>query len=351
MQTQAARDMVDNFNEGSVDNRTDVNTKTIFYEDYKETSNQANKSKGMYNNIKISSDTIDYTNGPGWESLSRLKDDSDVVHTGAYVLKDVRIPRINDASSVNEEGEEEKDGGDSYIKGGYNTKELWDSYLEANKSNTELKESLYRVSSKMEQSAGKYNKSNPSSSMDESFGYLWYTESTFHYFYDVIKDTFDSGITVGTVAGELQGVYTDNRETIMHYSDTGKIRDFLDMQELFTNTIPYIYKVQMLTGGNNGKQGLLGDSKIESYALYEGMNKSWLFRSNWVTKMMTSEILSKESRVTDAEGNVHSVSNPMDPSTYPDNRPMIFSEAQMHALGLDEPDLNIVELKIQQTKR
>ena len=346
VQTQAARDMVDNFNEGSVDNRTDVNTKTIFYEDYNETSNQANKSKGMYNNIKISSDTMDYTNGPGWESLSRLKDDSDVVHTGAYILKDVVIPRINDVSSVTEEGEEEKDEGDSYIEGGYNTKELWDSYLEANKSNTELKESLYRVSSKMEQSAGKYNKSNPSSSMDESFGYLWYTESTFHYFYDVIKDTFDSGITVGTVAGELQGIYTDNRETIMHYSDTGKIRDFLDMQELFTNTIPYIYKVQMLTGGNNGKQGLLGDSKIESYALYEGMNKSWLFRSNWVTKMMTSEILSKESRVTDAEGNVHYVSNPMDPSTYPDNRPMIFSEAQMHALGLDELDLNIVELKI-----
>ncbi len=76
------------------------------------------------------------------------------------------------------------------------------------------------------------------------------------------------------------------------------------------------------------------------------MNKSWLFRSNWATKLMTSEVLSKEARVTDAEGNVHVVKDPMDPSTYPEQRPMVFSEAQMYATGLNELDLNSTELRI-----
>ena len=39
----------------------------------------------------------------------------------------------------------------------------------------------------------------------------------------------------------------------MHYKDTGKIRDFLDMEELFTNVIPYLYQVQILAGGFDGK--------------------------------------------------------------------------------------------------
>lgn len=355
VQTQAAKDIVDNFNEAAVDNRLDINTKTIFYEDYQETSNNANKGKGMYNNLRISSETEDLTSGPGWESLSRLKEDSEVAHAGAYILKDVRIPKMEVNNFSDDENINDIDINDANNDANdrnqynYNTKELkelWDNYLEVNRTNTELKEALYNISSKIEKSAGLYDSVNPSSTMNETFGYLWYTESPFHYFYDVIKDTFDYGITIGTVAGELQGVYIGNRETIMHYRDTGKVRDFLDMQELFTNTIPYLYKVQILAGGNRGNDGLLGDSKIESYHLYEGMNKSWLFRSNWVTKLVTSEILTQECKVTDADGKVHVISNPMDPFTYPENRPMIFSEAQMYALGLDELDLNTVELKI-----
>ncbi len=330
--TAAARDMASSIDaRDGISNQTDFGSKAILYRDYIDTSNDAARAKGIYNNLAISNEDTNYSDKPGWESLSRLKDDSQVVHSGSYILKKLEVPSITyDYSDWNK----------------YKYKDTWKKYAQDNIENTNIKSSLLEICSEMECGAGRYSSREPSRTIQDFYGYLWFTESPFHYFYQVIKDTFEPGITVGTVAGELQGVYEDNRETIMHYKDTGKVRDFLDMQELFTNTIPYMYKVQLLSGGYDGKSGLLEGEQIKDYVLYDSMGKSWLFRSNWVTKLMNSDSLCKKSIVTDRNNNKYNILNPMDPSTYPDERPMIFSEAQMYAQGLTELDLSIPELKI-----
>ena len=38
----------------------------------------------------------------------------------------------------------------------------------------------------------------------------------------------------------------------MYYEDTGKVRDILDLEEMFSNMIPYLYQVQKIACGNDG---------------------------------------------------------------------------------------------------
>ena len=204
----------------------------------------------------------------------------------------------------------------------------------------------------MEMVAGKYDYSNPDSVVPD-YGFLWNTENPMHYMYETIKDTFESGITLGTLAGELQGEYVKSkltgeevRKSFMHYADTGKIKDILDLEEMFTNMIPYMYSMQVLAGGIDGTSGALENEKIEFYTIYKNNNKSWLFRSNWVTKLMESYELTQKTTVKLPNGNTIDIENPMLPSNYPVERPMIFSEAQMYALGLNESELTLPELKI-----
>jgi hypothetical protein len=101
----------------------------------------------------------------------------------------------------------------------------------------------------------------------------------------------------------------------------------------------------LTTGGTDGESGLLGDSKISSYDLYKDNNKSWMYRSNWVVKIMENSMYTKPTTVKDSNGTTYEVLNPAMPDTYPANRPMVFSEAQRIESGLSEADLTLVELK------
>jgi len=211
-------------------------------------------------------------------------------------------------------------------------------------------QSYVSASTLLEQQAGTYNSGDRSTVM-QSFGYLWATESTYHYFYESIKDCFSSDMTLGALIGKLQGQYvktstgTEVRTSFMHAGETGYIKDVLDLEELFTNTIPYIYEMQLTAGGTDGISGVIGNKKISEYPLYSNNYKSWMFRSNWATKLMESPELSNPAVVRDAKGTKIEIKNPMLIDCYPSNRPMVFSEAQMYSLGLHESDLDLVELK------
>jgi len=299
------------------------------YEDYTLTSFSANESKGM-NELVILGE--DYKTAPGWQSGSRVKDDNQVVHTSSYFLSNIFIPGRGTLSP---------DG-----------RNIWKQYIETYKEDESLKGEFFKKASELELKAGAYN-SFDITTVDVDYGYLWATQNPLHYFYQVIRDTFRPDANVAVIAGELQGIYKvsnltgkEERHTFMHFKDTGKIRDFLDLEELFTNVIPYLYQVQILAGGFDGKSGLLGDAKIENYLLYENNYKSWLFRSNWATKLMESSLLTRSAVVRDAQGKEYVIENPVLPSCYPQERPMVFSEAQMYAMGLNKSDLNVVELKI-----
>lgn len=192
-----------------------------------------------------------------------------------------------------------------------------------------------------------------SEGVEQCYGYLWLTESTMPYMYLNVRDTFRANINMSRLVSELQGGIGENKETgeeyrisFMHSSENGAIRDFCDMREMFTNVIPYMYSNLLVTGGFNGDDGVLGDNKMLNFPIYNNNLKSWFLRSNWVIKLMENSDLIRQDTIYDKDGNSYKVSNPMDTTQYPEERPMIFSEAEMIASGLTRKDLSIVELKI-----
>ena len=201
---------------------------------------------------------------------------------------------------------------------------------------------------------GEYNRFDRST-VNEIYGFLWATENPLHYFYGGIKDSFDTSLSVGGIAGELVGSYAKDpddetieyRKSFMHNGETGHIRDVLDLEGMFKNMIPYLYAMQLGTIGYGDVAGYYADDDmIEDYEVYTGNNKAWLFRSNWVTKLMENEDYHDSFIIGLADGSEAKVTNMMLPSAYEEaGRSMIFSEAQMYEEGLTEQDLSLIELK------
>lgn len=322
--------MSDSSADSVFDTAIDRNTRKQYYSGY---DTQTGTISDDIKNLIILSDS--YKNEidiESWISRSRILNDSYAVHTFFYLLDNVpNVPA--------------------------KVENTWEEYVSNNlNSSSALRDSIINAEDIMETYAGLYNYSDPST-VQREFGFLWNTENPLHYFYQVVKDTFSSDITLAVLVGELQGELVRNRLTgeevrksFMHYSDTGKIKDFLDMEELFTNVIPYMYSMQVLAGGTDGKTGVFGTEKIEKYQVYKDNYKSWLFRSNWVTKLIESRELTQPAEVRALDGSKVIVENPLDPRSYIEAsgglRPMIFSEAQMYALGLSRADLSLVEQKI-----
>lgn len=219
--------------------------------------------------------------------------------------------------------------------------------------------------------ADQYERNFPSSLRP---GYSFYrtTESPYYYFFNVVKDTFPDDVSIGAVIGRLQGKMEVDAEgnevrTNFMYATTGDekeegeglqgitadgytgyVRDVGDLEELFTNVIPYLYTMTLYTGGFDGESGILLDTKISDESdYYEGINQSWAYRCNWAAKIMENRQYSKPTYAYDLNDDKKTVNNPLMPASYMNQvgRPMIFSEAQMEAEGLKENDLTLVELK------
>lgn len=194
------------------------------------------------------------------------------------------------------------------------------------------------------------------STMNQCYGYLWNSESVYNYMYETVEDSLDATESIGSLLGKLQGQYLEDangnevRDTFMHALDdngkpTGYSRDILDLQEFFTNNLPYMYKMWVSAGGFDGESGILGDTKIEGSDYYDGNDASWFFRCNWAIKLMENEDLNGKAVVYDSDGNRYTVENQLIPECYPDERPMVFSRAQEKAYGLKDSQLSYVELK------
>lgn len=206
----------------------------------------------------------------------------------------------------------------------------------------------------MEFRGGTYSSWEPSTIIPE-FGYMWTTESPLAYFYMAVKDSFLTSNTFGKLITDLQGEYNayenqtteesrEVRENFMYNGNTGYLKDLVDFEEFFTNVVPYVYTTQIVAGGLDGESGVFGDKLITNYELYTKNKKSWLFRSNWATKLMESK-LNKEDVAKTSDGKKFRVKNPMLPESYTE-RAMVFSEAQMNAMGLTQFDLTKVELRV-----
>lgn len=286
--------------------------------------------------VDITSDYI--TSESKYKQISYdIKNETDNIHTYSYF---VNI------------------GGDGIVQAKPDTYSNFDSYDEWAKDYT-TKLLATNPSSKMEtleryieQYAGSYDRFDRGT-INGTFSYLWATENPFHYFYEGVKDSFVLDKSLGSVVGELMGDYvqTDDggevRKTFMHDERTGNIRDVLDLENMFTNMIPYIYSMQLIAEGYDDVPGVFEpNDKIENISVYKNNSKSWLFRSNWVTKLMENKDYHASSTIMLSDGTKAKVYNMMLPECYEEaGRPMIFSEAQMKAEGLTEADLSLVELK------
>lgn len=261
----------------------------------------------------------------------------------------------------------------------YSNADSWQKWIDTAKSNLNVtnwatnKDTYYSY----EEISDQYNRTDVSSLRD---GYSFYktTESPYYYFFNVVKDSVPSDKTVGALVGRLQGkieqnsVGNDVRSNFMYAtmtankeketnsgnienSDvkyTGYVRDVLDLQQFFTNTIPYMYEMTLASGGFDGKSGVLVDSNGKSLLItdgsdyYEGNDQSWAYRCNWAVKLMENNSYCKPTSANLADGTRVTIQNPMLPECYEmAGRKMVFSEAQREAYGLKDGDLTLVELK------
>lgn len=303
---------------------------------------------GGYKNTKNTSSSQDY------HSLTRLNSDEQNSHTQLYMLNfgnKLKVMSPLDYSDI-----DKTDG---------LTTKVWDEYAGkvadgTVKSSTDSLKSV--ADTYMWNRLNSYN--SYQKGMPSFFNYLWMTENPAMYFYHLVRDTFEPTYSVAAIALELQGYYDkidtngdgtpdgdEVRHSFMHDASNGQVRDFLDMEELFTNVIPYLYNVQILAGGTNGENGAFGSELLgDEYAVYSENTKAWMFRSNWVTKLEESKIYNSKDMIgyidSDGSHKKAEIIGGLHPSNYEKYRPMVFSKAQMVSMGLTNADLSLVENKI-----
>lgn len=291
-----------------------------------------------------------------YKSITRINNDEKLVHTQFYLIDDYFAPSPYT---------ETRGGGTSLsMKDWFNMAKKVPEIYGGGESNSLLERWRSTGSSVpgepqlgLQHDITQYNRYE--SFINQSFGYFYTTEGLGTYFYTLLKDTFQEGDGAGKTPANILlnlqgtvGTTEDGREvrkTFMHQGNTGYLRDFLDLQEVFTNVVPYMYQMQTLACGNSETKGLLGKEKMKDSPFYSDNYASWAFRCNWVTKIYEDALYGTSQNITykDADGTVKSynLKNISDPHSYPSDRPMVFSEAQMYAQNLTKEDLTITELK------
>ena len=330
-------DMISKDGKPTSDASTDVNSGVTLskdyillnvYKGYKDLSQSENKNKISYRSL-TNQYPIEYNS-----------------HKTFYLLDSLFT--CNDVADKTEKGFEK------YAKQVKNEKGSSDAAKKFKEANNNLV--IPRISS--------YNQYNKG--VSQCFGYIWSTESPAHYFYQVVKDTFiNPGVNgegnidkLNSIYANIEGNYEKDkdsekefRNSVMHWSvndgGNGEIRDFLDLEELFTNMLPYMYTMQINACGTNLENGYLGDESLgDSYQVYKNNKKSWIYMCNWATKLVEYSMYSDTVKVSDSKGKEYKVNGCIFPQNYPSERPMVFSRAQMKAQGLKEYNLSYAELKM-----
>lgn len=190
--------------------------------------------------------------------------------------------------------------------------------------------------------------------------YSLYSENVFFYF---SWDLYDLGLQPSSATNTgykdlLLG--SDGAGFFYNKVGNGELKDFMDMKSLFTYIIPYlkqcndmvrewdnVYGVFMY-GGVPYEDGHWDDEAIKSnpemqqkYWHNINVNRLYSMYTPWVDIMY--ECSYSDGEYVHAMGNKYFVSDPINPASYPTDRPMIFSETEMQDYGLGRGDLTKVE--------
>lgn len=200
--------------------------------------------------------------------------------------------------------------------------------------------------------------------------YSLLTESPFYYFYNVLKARYGEN-SAYTNSNTFKNSLLEKSVFFAEGTDTsadGKLRDFLDLEGLFTYIIPYLQQGNEYVYGWTNIHGTsidmyeFKDSNIPvdpnspEYQKYmyekqkkENLKKVWKLYSPWVDQIYSLDVYSKGVRIADKKVIVEDILNP---GAYDEaGRPMIFSEADMRAKNYQVADLTDIERRIQNTLR
>lgn len=190
--------------------------------------------------------------------------------------------------------------------------------------------------------------------------YSLMSESPFYYF---SWNLYDQGMSTGSSAsGGYKKLLLNESNGGYFYNNKGntELKDFMDMKTLFTYTIPYlklgndlvkewddVYGIFVYDGVST-EEGHADDPEIKAdeelrQKYWHNLNVARLYEvyTPWVDLMYDCSYAQPETITV--MGRRYVVADPIDPASYPSERPMIFSESEMHDYGLSSGDLTKVE--------
>lgn len=189
------------------------------------------------------------------------------------------------------------------------------------------------------------------------------SENPFYYF---SWDLYDQGLASNPNTRE------GFRDLLLSKSDSGyfynvennnEMRDYMDMRTMFTYLIPYLKQGNDLVrewddiygiyfhDGVTYEEGHEEDSDISSnpelaQKYWHNVNVARLYNiyTPWVDLMYDASYAKSEK--ISFQGETYTVDDPINPASYPAERPMVFSKSEMYDYGLTEDQLTAVERKI-----
>lgn len=190
-----------------------------------------------------------------------------------------------------------------------------------------------------------------------------FSENVFYYF---SWDLYDMGLATdaGTNDG-FKNLLLGQKDAGFFYNKegNGELKDFMDMRSLFTYTIPYMKMCNELVHewdrvygiftyeGVPSEEGHWDDADIEKdkemkQKYWHNLNVARLYGMYcpWVDVMYDCSYA--EPTKLKVQGTTYVIEDPLDPSSYPKERPMVFSRSEMVDYGLTDGDLTKAEQKI-----
>lgn len=169
---------------------------------------------------------------------------------------------------------------------------------------------------------------------------------------DMILNKPNQGFFYNNSAGENEDETADN---------DGELKDYLGMKELFTYTIPYLKaannvvveydkRYSLKTYPNlpfePGHDAEFRDDPENRQKYWQNVNVAQLanMHSAWVDQLYDASYAKQQT--IRHNGKTYTITDPLDPASYPEERPMVFSPSEMNAYGLTKADLTSVESRI-----
>lgn len=175
--------------------------------------------------------------------------------------------------------------------------------------------------------------------------WIYLSESPYYYFYNVLKTECGEGENF------LNNFLSDNvYKTTTDGQAKGALKDFLDLEGLCTNVIPYMTSANAVVNTWVERYGITPDNYKGNGISDEQINKMWNLYCPWVDSLYDLDCAADTVTVWNE---TIPVADAFNPSYYYDvktdmGRQMIFSESERIIAGVNGNDLTTVERKLLQ---